>query len=234
MLSFKIRKAALAVPEIRKYFVSTQKGDLRVEDCQDKKIKEIWVIYPAFSAPKNKATNIEQMKSNRKAFFIELYQRSFPAVARYVARSGGKMADAKDVFHDALIIFYEKTLDADFQLPSDETAYLLGISRNLWCRHCQQSEGYVSMTECNDVHFLSAERELQTSSAKIMNLLERSGRRCMEMLKAFYYEKLSIGELAAQFGYKGERSATVQKYKCLEKVRDTVKQKSLSYEDFLA
>jgi len=53
------------------------------------------------------------------------------------------------------------------------------------------------------------------------------------LLRAFYYDKLSMSKIANRFGFSSERSATVQKYKCLEKVRDLVKEKSLSYEDFL-
>lgn len=177
---------------------------------------------------------MEQTKTRRKALFRKLYQQSFPAVARFVANHGGRLTDAKDVFHDALIIYYEKSRQADFQAPKDETAYLLGITRNLWCRASQEQSRYVSMTECTNSGQLVDQREPQVFADKIMQLLERSGRRCMEMLKAFYYDKLNVGELAAQFGYKGERSATVQKYKCLEKVRENVKEKSLSYEDFLA
>jgi hypothetical protein len=40
-------------------------------------------------------------------------------------------------------------------------------------------------------------------------------------------------QIAGLFGYSGERSVTVQKYKCLEKVRDTIKQNALHYEDFI-
>lgn len=177
---------------------------------------------------------MEQTKTKRKALFKKLYQQSFPAVARFVARHGGELTDAKDVFHDALVIYYEKSRQADFQTPEDETAYLLGITRNLWFRSFHEQTRYVSMTECINPGQWADQAEPRAIAEKIIHLLEHSGRRCMEMLKAFYYDKLSIGELASQFGYKGERSATVQKYKCLEKVRDTVKQKSLSYEDFTA
>jgi hypothetical protein len=31
----------------------------------------------------------------------------------------------------------------------------------------------------------------------------------------------------------GVRSATVQKYKCMEKIRETIKDRSLVYEDFI-
>jgi hypothetical protein len=53
--------------------------------------------------------------------------------------------------------------------------------------------------------------------------LERTGQKCLELLKAFYYDHLSMDELAARFGFNGRRSATVQKYKCLEKVRENLK-----------
>jgi hypothetical protein len=55
----------------------------------------------------------------------------------------------------------------------------------------------------------------------------------MEILKAFYYDNLSANTIAGLFGYSGIRSATVQKYKCMEKVRETIKENSLAYEDFV-
>ncbi len=54
----------------------------------------------------------------------------------------------------------------------------------------------------------------------------------MDMLQAFYYDKLNMREIAERFNLSGERSATVQKHKCLEKVREKVKEKSMTYEDF--
>ncbi len=55
----------------------------------------------------------------------------------------------------------------------------------------------------------------------------------MELLKAFYYDDVPLKDLADSFGYSGVRSVTVQKHKCLEKVRESVKQKSLVYDDFM-
>jgi hypothetical protein len=45
---------------------------------------------------------------------------------------------------------------------------------------------------------------------------------------------LPLNEIADAYGYSGVRSATVQKFKCLEKVRETIKQKALTYDDFMA
>jgi len=56
----------------------------------------------------------------------------------------------------------------------------------------------------------------------------------MDLLRSFYYDELPLNDIAETYGFSGIRSATVQKYKCLEKVRETVKEKALTYEDFLA
>jgi hypothetical protein len=75
--------------------------------------------------------------------------------------------------------------------------------------------------------------EQRPSESRVMHYLQTTGKKCMELLSAFYYDKLPMKQIAEVFGYAGERSVTVQKYKCLEKVRATVKQKALVYEDFV-
>jgi len=55
----------------------------------------------------------------------------------------------------------------------------------------------------------------------------------MDLLRSFYYDKMPLTTIASTYGYSGVRSATVQKYKCLEKVRETIKEKALAYEDFM-
>ena len=47
---------------------------------------------------------------NREEFFIRLYKEAFPVVAKYISRRGGSFDEAKDVFHDSLVIYYEKTV----------------------------------------------------------------------------------------------------------------------------
>lgn len=75
--------------------------------------------------------------------------------------------------------------------------------------------------------------EENPADKRLLKLLTSAGKKCMDLLKSFYYDKLPVNELAESFGYSGPRSVTVQKHKCLEKVRETVKQKSLTYADFM-
>jgi DNA-directed RNA polymerase specialized sigma24 family protein len=159
----------------------------------------------------------------------QLYLKGFPVVARYVARRGGTMDEAKDVFQDALIILYEKHADG-LTLNATQQAYLMGIAKHLWLRRFEANNRYEPLTD-QDIYEDDTLTEL--SGKRILNFLQTAGKRCLELLSSFYYEKQNMTEIAGQFGYSSTHSATVQKYKCLEKVRDTVKQKQLTYEDFL-
>jgi len=170
--------------------------------------------------------NPDRLTAKREELFIRLYKKAFPAVAGYISRRGGSFDEAKDVFQDALVIYYEKTFTAD----TSETAYLIGIAKHLWLKRYRENDQNIPLENID----VSVDMDDESPSVKrIMHFLEKAGSKCMELLKGFYYDQLPLTDLATAFGFSGVRSATVQKYKCLEKVRETIKQKALQYEDFM-
>jgi RNA polymerase sigma factor (sigma-70 family) len=173
----------------------------------------------------NKLSTVEL----REAFFLALYKKAFPNVAHYVARMGGSLEEAQDIFQDTLVIYYEKVVSAQAEGIVNEKAYLIGIAKRLWLQHYKAT----SQNEPLNDFDTEAIHEEQLATNKLMHYLSTAGKKCMELLKAYYYDHLPVDDVATQFGYSGTHSVTVAKYKCLEKVRETVKQKSLSYADFI-
>ncbi|MGZ3999435.1 MAG: RNA polymerase sigma factor [Mucilaginibacter sp.] len=173
---------------------------------------------------------IVKTAEDREMLFIALYKSVFPAVARYVSKMGGTFDEAKDIFQDALVAWYEKAASDGFVLRSDEKAYLFGISKNLWLKKHKHNTQYVPL----DGFDAEGEEQTALSDSKILSFLQTTGKKCMDLLRSFYYDELPLNDIAETFGFSGTRSATVQKYKCLEKVRETIKEKQLTYEDFLA
>jgi len=165
----------------------------------------------------------------REAFFMALYKKAFPVVARYVARMGGSLEEAQDIFQDTLVIYYEKVASAQSESIVNEKAYLLGIAKRLWLQHYKAG---LKNQPLNDFD-IEVVPDQQPATNKLLHYLETTGKKCMELLKAYYYDYLPVGDVATLFGYSGPHSATVAKYKCLEKVRETVKQNSLNYADFI-
>lgn len=171
----------------------------------------------------------KKQSSTREAIVIKLYETTFPEVASFVRKMGGSLADAKDIFQDALVIYCERNLQQGFVPERGHSYYLKGISRHLWYKKYRDVKLNVPLTEATAAALFEEDPKI---SSKLMYFLELSGKRCLELLSAFYYERLNMKEIAQRFGFSGERSATAQKYKCLEKIRDAVRDHELNKEDF--
>lgn len=168
--------------------------------------------------------------SFREDTIAEWYIKVFPLVAVYIQKKGGNLEEAKEIFQESILIYYEKITFSGFNPEKADEAYLMGIAKNKWLKYQAKRRHYERLSHLD----LAEEKTKEPIPQKVLFYLKQTGEKCMDLLQAFYYEKLTMTQLADRFGYKSERSATVQKYKCLEKVRDQVKNKSLNYEDFLS
>src|ERR1700748_925274 len=107
---------------------------------------------------------------NREEFFTRLYKKAFPVVAKYISRRGGSFDEAKDVFHDALVVYYEKTVQGELDAGINETAYLVGIAKHLWLRKFNNDRQDVSL---DGVDVLIADEE-GFSTNRIMRFLTKA------------------------------------------------------------
>jgi RNA polymerase sigma factor (sigma-70 family) len=175
------------------------------------------------------ALTVEQ----RQTLFDDLYELTFPAVARFVSAMGGGFDDACDVFQDALVVFYEKQNDPAFTLNTTAEAYVLGIAKHLWLRKFNKHHKEVALDETEAAITFPDDFYPTVNEQKLLTLVAQTGKQCLNLLRAFYYEKLPVKQIARALGYRSEHSASVQKYKCIEKIRTTLQQQTISYEDFL-
>ena len=162
----------------------------------------------------------------------ELYEEVFPAVAKFIKLSGGSLDDAKDVFHDALVIFLEKNNKENTAIITSEKAYILGISKHVWYRKHKNENLRMPLSEMENQISIPDDYFLIINQKRLLRFLKLAGKKCMDLLRAFYFQNESIKEIVNDLGYANEHSASVQKYKCLEKIRNTVKEKSMAYDDF--
>lgn len=163
--------------------------------------------------------------TNREQALTQLYRRAFPSVRRYVGRHGGSGQDAEDVFHDALVVFYEQAVGETLVLTASASTYLVGISRNLW-HHEQRRRARLSHEALpDDLEPLATEDSEATEETAfaVLDYVERLGAKCRNMLLSFYYFQQPLAQIAEANGYRSVRSATVQKFKCLERLRESVR-----------
>lgn len=169
--------------------------------------------------------------TDRERTLEEIYARTYPMVRHYVREHGGTDEDAKDIFQEALIIYYEKTVNAQLTLTASVSTYLMGVCKNRWRQQQEKQARKVSLTETqSDAVWEEPGLEAELPAKSLMTFVEQLGETCKSLLISFYYFGQRLDQIAEQHGYQTVRSATVQKYKCLERLRKAVSH--LSIEQF--
>jgi len=167
----------------------------------------------------------QALLADRTQALTRLYRQGFPLVRRYIGRRGGSVQDAQDVFQDALVVLYEQAVGGTLVLTASASTYLLGISRNLWHQELRRRarlphEALPAQWE----PAAPAEPEALTEAAfAVRDYVEQLGDKCKSLLLSFYYFQQPLAQLAEAHGYRSVRSATVQKFKCLERLRHAVR-----------
>ena len=171
------------------------------------------------------ASDLRQaLLADRAHTLTQLYRHAFPAVRQYVLQHGGRDQDAQDVFQDALVVLYEKATAGTLELSAAPGTYLVAVARHLWQREVARRARYPH-TGLEAVESEVADEAPATEAApvSVLTQLEQLGDKCRSILLAFYYFGQPLGQIAATHGYRSVRSATVQKFKCLERLRTAVR-----------
>ena len=159
--------------------------------------------------------------ADREQALTQLYVRAFPLVRRHVGRHGGSAQDAQDIFQDALLLLYEQAVGGTLVLTASASTYLVGIARNLW-RHEQRRRARLPHETLPDGLEPLASEPAEAEVA-VLDYVERLGEKCKRILLDFYYFQQPLAQITASHGYGSVRSATVQKFKCLARLRQSVR-----------
>lgn len=159
---------------------------------------------------------------------LALY-KNFPVVKKMIRLNGGNLADAEDIFQEALIILCRKVKDTSFVLSAQLSTYLFSVCRFLWKDELKKrkkqlvQDADTGMNELPDTEFKDwIEEEARIKLAE--KVITELGDRCREVLLLFYNGGLKLKDIAAKMGYSSENTAKNQKYKCLEAAKNRLKE----------
>ncbi|HEX8425339.1 sigma-70 family RNA polymerase sigma factor [Hymenobacter sp.] len=167
------------------------------------------------------------LQTNRDQTLTQLYQHTFPMVRHHVLQHGGTAQDAKDVFHDALVVFYEKAVGGTLELTASASTYVVAVARNLWRRE-QGRRQRCHYADLDEEHLQLPDQVTPATvdpaaEVSVLEYVERLGEKCKSILLSFYYFQQPLEQIADTHQYRNVRSATVQKFKCLERLRNSVR-----------
>lgn len=168
------------------------------------------------------------LRENDNDVFRFIYKECFPIIKSLIQKNSGSEDDAKDVMQESTIIFYEKAVrNKDFVLTCDFKTYIYSVSRNFWLKNLRNKNKIVELVDIYTEHIAIEDREEQISEyevkiSQIEKAINNLGERCKKILLSYYYNKMSMREIAEKMNYTNEVNAKTQKYKCLQMLKKKV------------
>jgi RNA polymerase sigma factor (sigma-70 family) len=144
--------------------------------------------------------------------------------AHLVCSNSGTEQEAKDVFQDAIIAFYERAQQADFVLTCKIKTYLYAVCRRLWLKRLAEKRRFdVTIAEGDVFEGLEDEMgevlESEISFERMQLSLQALGEPCRSIIEDFYIRDFSMDLIREKFGYTSADNAKNQKYKCLQRLK---------------
>lgn len=174
----------------------------------------------------DESTLITGIKDGDKEVLRFLYIDHYPMVRKLVLENSGSEAEARDVYQEAMIVLYENVCKKGFNLTCKVRTYLYSISRNIWLKQLNRKmpvsdlddhERFVDVNRDFEKH---EEREQRLE--KIRTCMNELGEPCNSILTYFFFQRLTMEEIAGKLNYTNAANAKNQKYKCFKRLKAKV------------
>lgn len=167
---------------------------------------------------------LEGLAISDKRAVETIYKDNFNTIQALIINNNGSSDDAKDIFQEAMIVLYEKVRSGTFELNCQIKTFMYSVCRRLWLKRLQQQNRFSSPGDSMEL-VVPVEDELEEHERRndefdmMDKAISHLGEPCKSLIEAYYLQKQSMQEIAANFGYTNADNAKNQKYKCLMRLK---------------
>lgn len=164
---------------------------------------------------------IDLIKSGDESALEFLYKKNYRMMVKLVIKNSGTEEEAKDIYQDALVVLWQKAKSPDFILTSKISTYLYSVCMNLWRKELARKSRLTSSegVDVGEEMPLDEKEKVQL----IQNCLNELGDTCKQILLYYYFDRLSMAEIAEKMGFANADTAKTKKYKCKQELDKKIK-----------
>lgn len=151
-----------------------------------------------------------------------IYKKNYKMMTRLVINNSGSEEEAKDIYQEALLVFWQKAKRDDFVLTSKISTYLYSVCLNLWRKELDRKSKLTN--EMKDGEVVNDEDKKEREKI-IQDCINSLGETCRQVLMYYYYDNMSMQEIADKLGFANADTAKTKKYKCKKELDRLIKSK---------
>ncbi|MEP1096709.1 MAG: RNA polymerase sigma factor [Cyclobacteriaceae bacterium] len=171
---------------------------------------------------------LERISRGDERILDHLYEKYYRMMTKVVLSNSGTEDEAKDVYQEALLAFWQKASSGKLVLTSKISTYLYSICLNQWRKELDR-KSRLSSEEVDG-------EEIQGHDAKerlriVKECIDELGDVCKGVLTYYYFDGLGMQDIAEKMNFANTDTAKTKKYKCKKKLDSLIKSKYTA-EDF--
>jgi len=170
---------------------------------------------------------VKGLCSGKKSCINFIYQEYFPMVRSIVNAQNGSEEDAEDIFHDGLIIIYNRLRKKEFTFQSSLKTYLFSVCRNIWRRRLERKYRLLYGTDsvANEAEASYSPDVNEEVEAEKFRLYKKHFMEMPEFCRTLlthYLHKTPLQEIASIMNYKDAEYVKARKYYCKNLLRKKI------------
>ncbi len=168
---------------------------------------------------------IEAIVKGDAILIDRLYKKTYPQIRNFILKNKGNIADAEDIFQNALIQITVRYIKDKHVITGNIEAYVFTICKNLWRRKFRKKNPISTEDMIFEIKDDDSESALATLEQMRWELFQEKLKevkgKCAEVLKMFF-AKVSNTEIAERMGYDSEVVARQKVYKCKKNLSNSI------------
>ena len=158
-----------------------------------------------------------------------IYQKYYRMMVRMVMTNNGTEQEAKDVYQEAVVVFWQKAISGNLVLTSKMSTYIYSICLNLWRKELDRKSRHTNEAKDGKGY---QEQEKEEKVRIIHECIDKLDDTCKKVLSYYYFDGMSMKEIAEKLGFANTDTTKTKKYKCKKKLDELIKS-AYSEHDFL-
>jgi len=175
---------------------------------------------------------LDLIRKGDEEALVPLYETNRRPILSYALRNNGTADDAQDLLQESLVILWERVRSGKFEYKARLSTFIYATAKNIWSQWLRKKQrevaGGVDPEGDRDFSPSVLETMIEKERARLVReALDRIGEQCRKLLLLFYWEELSMEEIARELGFANADTVKAKKYQCkkaLEKVLGTLQE----------